>query len=88
MGLEDFTTALDWQARHAEEGGAPGTAPARNAASCGSIPRLRQLPPVLAFASAPPRDGGTGAVLVLLRRQRETGTPDDHPDKRDARGPG
>ncbi|PQA43365.1 Smr/MutS family protein [Amnimonas aquatica] len=49
---------------------------------------LRQLPPVLAFASAPPRDGGTGAVLVLLRRQRETGTPDDHPDKRDARSPG
>lgn len=26
MGLEDFTTALDWQARHAEENGAPATA--------------------------------------------------------------
>ena len=26
MGLEDFTSALDWQARHAEENGAPATA--------------------------------------------------------------
>lgn len=26
MALEDFTTALDWQARHAEENGAPATA--------------------------------------------------------------
>jgi len=26
MGLEDFTTALDWQARHAEENDAPATA--------------------------------------------------------------
>ena len=26
MGLEDFTTALGWQARHAEENGAPATA--------------------------------------------------------------
>lgn len=26
MGLEDFTAALDWQARHAEENGAPATA--------------------------------------------------------------
>lgn len=26
MGLEDFTTALEWQARHAEENGAPATA--------------------------------------------------------------
>ena len=26
MGLEDFTKALDWQARHAEENGAPATA--------------------------------------------------------------
>jgi len=46
---------------------------------------LRQLQPVLAFASAPARDGGTGAVLVLIRRQRESGTPADHPDKREAR---
>ena len=26
MGLEDFTAALEWQARHAEENGAPATA--------------------------------------------------------------
>ncbi len=26
MGLDDFTAALDWQARHAEENGAPATA--------------------------------------------------------------
>jgi hypothetical protein len=26
MGLEDFTSALEWQARHAEENGAPATA--------------------------------------------------------------
>lgn len=32
---------------------------------------LRQLPDVLAFVSALPRDGGTGAVYVLLRRRRE-----------------
>lgn len=32
---------------------------------------LRQLPDVLAFASALPRDGGTGAVYVLLRRRRD-----------------
>lgn len=32
---------------------------------------LRQLHPVLAFVSAPPREGGTGAVLVLLRRPRK-----------------
>lgn len=42
---------------------------------------LRQLHPVLAFVSAPPRDGGNGAVLVLLRRQRESGTADGYPDK-------
>jgi DNA-nicking Smr family endonuclease len=30
---------------------------------------LRQWDDVLAFASAPPRDGGTGAVYVLLRRR-------------------
>lgn len=30
---------------------------------------LRQHPAVLAFSSAQPRDGGTGAVYVLLRRQ-------------------
>lgn len=29
---------------------------------------LRQYPCVLAFCSAPPRQGGTGAVLVLLRK--------------------
>lgn len=46
---------------------------------------LRQLHPVLAFVSAPPRDGGNGAVLVLLRRERETGNADDHPDKQPAR---
>lgn len=32
---------------------------------------LRQLPEVLAFVSALPRDGGTGAVYVLLKRHRE-----------------
>ena len=26
MGLEDFTAALEWQARHADENGAPATA--------------------------------------------------------------
>jgi DNA-nicking Smr family endonuclease len=31
---------------------------------------LRQADPVLAFASARPGDGGTGATLVLLRRPR------------------
>jgi DNA-nicking Smr family endonuclease len=31
---------------------------------------LRQLPAVLAFVSALPRDGGTGAVYVLLKRRR------------------
>lgn len=33
---------------------------------------LRQLPSVIAFASADARNGGTGAVLVLLRRERPT----------------
>ena len=32
---------------------------------------LRQLPAVLAFVSCLPRDGGTGAVYVLLKRRRE-----------------
>ena len=32
---------------------------------------LRQLPQVLAFVSAQPKDGGTGAVYVLLKRQRD-----------------
>ena len=31
---------------------------------------LQQLPQVLAFHSAQPRDGGCGAVYVLLKRQR------------------
>jgi len=31
---------------------------------------LRQLPSILAFHSALPRDGGSGAVYVLLKRQR------------------
>ncbi len=34
---------------------------------------LRQIPEVLAFVSALPRDGGTGAVYVQLKRRRETG---------------
>lgn len=34
---------------------------------------LRQLPEVLAFVSALPRDGGTGALYVLLKRPREDG---------------
>ena len=32
---------------------------------------LQQFPQVLAFHSAIPRDGGTGAVYVLLKRRRE-----------------
>ena len=32
---------------------------------------LRQLPQVLAFHSALPRDGGTGALYLLLQRSRE-----------------
>lgn len=31
---------------------------------------LRQVPEVLAFVSALPRDGGTGAIYVLLKRRR------------------
>lgn len=31
---------------------------------------LKQLPQVLAFSSAPAREGGTGAVLLLLKRDR------------------
>lgn len=31
---------------------------------------LRQLPEVLGFASAPPKDGGNGAVLVLLKKNK------------------
>lgn len=33
---------------------------------------LKQLPQVLAFHSAIPRDGGSGALYVLLKRQRES----------------
>lgn len=33
---------------------------------------LRQIPEVLAFGSAPAREGGTGAVFVLIKRRRET----------------
>ncbi|WP_421863687.1 Smr/MutS family protein [Motiliproteus sp.] len=32
---------------------------------------LRQLPQVLAFVSAQPQDGGTGALYVLLKRNRD-----------------
>ena len=32
---------------------------------------LRQLPEVLAFCSAPPKDGGNGAVLVLLKKTKD-----------------
>lgn len=31
---------------------------------------LRQLPEVLAFCSAPPKDGGNGAVLILLKKTK------------------
>lgn len=31
---------------------------------------LRQVPEILAFVSALPRDGGTGAIYVLLKRRR------------------
>lgn len=36
---------------------------------------LRTRPEVLAFVSAPPEDGGTGAVYVLLRRHRQEDPP-------------
>lgn len=36
---------------------------------------LRQISEVLAFVSADPRHGGTGAVMVLLRRPREDRMP-------------
>lgn len=32
---------------------------------------LKQIPEVLAFHSAQPKDGGSGALYVLLKRQRE-----------------
>lgn len=32
---------------------------------------LRQIPEVLAFSSAPPKDGGNGAVLVLLKKPKD-----------------
>ena len=35
-----------------------------------ALRRLRRSSNVLAFCSAPPSDGGTGAVYVLLRRRR------------------
>lgn len=34
---------------------------------------LRQIPSVMAFVSAPANDGGNGAVLVLLKRQKLSG---------------
>lgn len=37
---------------------------------------LRQIPSVLAFVSAPAKDGGTGAVLVLLKRQKDKASAD------------
>lgn len=36
---------------------------------------LRQLPEVLAFCSAPPKDGGNGAVLVLLKKTKTEDKP-------------
>lgn len=36
---------------------------------------LRQIDEVLAFVSAPAKDGGTGAVLVLLKRQKDQDRP-------------
>lgn len=40
---------------------------------------LRQMPSVLAFVSAPTKDGGTGAVLVLLKKDKSLGALDDDP---------
>lgn len=40
---------------------------------------LRQLPSVLAFVSAPAKDGGTGAVLVLLKKDKSLNHLDDDP---------
>lgn len=37
---------------------------------------LRQIPEVLAFVSALPRDGGTGAAYVLLKKQSPQKTPE------------
>ena len=31
---------------------------------------LRQMPEVMAFVSAPAKDGGNGSVLVLLKKSR------------------
>ena len=36
---------------------------------------LRQLPSIIAFTSAPSRDGGTGAVYVLISRQSGENPP-------------
>jgi DNA-nicking Smr family endonuclease len=36
---------------------------------------LRQLPSIIAFCSAPNRDGGTGAVYVLISRQSSENHP-------------
>lgn len=40
---------------------------------------LRQMPSVLAFVSAPTKDGGTGAVLVLLKKDKSLNHLDDDP---------
>ena len=39
---------------------------------------LTQLPFVLAFCSAQPKDGGAGAVYVFLKKQPEGHPHDDH----------
>ncbi len=38
---------------------------------------LEDHPKVLAFCSAKPKDGGVGAVYVLLKKQQNKGDPDD-----------
>lgn len=38
---------------------------------------LRQIPEVLAFVSSLPRDGGTGALYVLLKRKRSDSDADE-----------
>ena len=42
---------------------------------------LRQHPDVQAFCSAPPKDGGTGAVFVLLRLAEKYSRHDDAEDR-------
>lgn len=71
--LADFLTLSQSQGRrcvrvvHGKGNRSPGKEPVLRAMV---HRRLRRHGEVLAFCSAPPRDGGTGAVYVLLRKRR------------------